>query len=207
MATGATFWNLMAKRYSMSPIADQESYEKKLAITRKYLDQQSEVMEFGCGTGSTALLHAPWVKSLLAIDYSSKMIDIANEKKRREGITNVRFEVGDIDSMELEPEQFDAILGLNILHLLPAWEQVLEKVYALLKPGGHFISSSGCLQGRLRLMRGIFATLGVFGGLPKIAAFSEDEFLARHASIGFTLVERLEQPGAPFLFLVAGKPD
>jgi cyclopropane fatty-acyl-phospholipid synthase-like methyltransferase len=35
-----------------------------------------EVLEFGCGTGSTAIVHAPHVKELRAIDISEKMIGI-----------------------------------------------------------------------------------------------------------------------------------
>ena len=53
MAQGALMFNLMARRYARQPIADQASYEKKLEITRRYLSPESEVFEFGCGTGST----------------------------------------------------------------------------------------------------------------------------------------------------------
>ena len=52
------FWNRIAGKYARQPISDEETYEKKLAITRKYLTPESEVFEFGCGTGSTAILHA-----------------------------------------------------------------------------------------------------------------------------------------------------
>jgi ubiquinone/menaquinone biosynthesis C-methylase UbiE len=39
-----------------------------------------EVLEFGCGTESTAIAHAPYVKHIQALDISSKMIDIAQGK-------------------------------------------------------------------------------------------------------------------------------
>jgi len=45
------FWDWIAVRYSKSPIADPESYEEKLHITRKYLQPHMEILEFGCGTG------------------------------------------------------------------------------------------------------------------------------------------------------------
>ena len=34
MGTATRFWNWHAERYSRQPIADEASYQKKLAITR-----------------------------------------------------------------------------------------------------------------------------------------------------------------------------
>jgi methylase of polypeptide subunit release factors len=49
------------------------------------------VLEFGCGTGSTAIAHAPYVKRILATDVSAKMIEIARANAERAGIENVTF--------------------------------------------------------------------------------------------------------------------
>ncbi len=46
------FWDKHAERYSKSPVADEESYQKKLQVTREYLQPDMEVLEFGCGTGT-----------------------------------------------------------------------------------------------------------------------------------------------------------
>ena len=53
------FWDRLAKRYARMPVADQAAYETKLEKTRAFLRPDSRVLEFGCGTGSTAILHAP----------------------------------------------------------------------------------------------------------------------------------------------------
>ncbi len=63
MGTATRFWNWTAERYSRQAIADEASYKKKLAITQEYLTPNIRVVEFGCGTGSTAIVHAPAVKS------------------------------------------------------------------------------------------------------------------------------------------------
>ena len=62
----AKFWDRIAARYSKKPVADEAAYQKKLQITRKYLRPDSRVLEFGCGTGSTAIAHAAHVKHVLA---------------------------------------------------------------------------------------------------------------------------------------------
>jgi cyclopropane fatty-acyl-phospholipid synthase-like methyltransferase len=39
-----------------------------------------ELLEFGCGTGGTAIIHAPHVKHIRAIDISPRMIEIAKSR-------------------------------------------------------------------------------------------------------------------------------
>ena len=80
MESSSKFWDRIAKRYSRKPVADEASYQKKLEVTRSYFQPDMEVLEFGCGTGSTAISHSPHVQHIHAIDISSKMIEIAQGK-------------------------------------------------------------------------------------------------------------------------------
>lgn len=82
---GERFWNRIAKRYSNQPIADQVAYQRKLARTREHFRPDMDVLELGCGTGSTALLHTPYVKHIRAIE-------IARGKAEAQRIDNVTFE-------------------------------------------------------------------------------------------------------------------
>ena len=104
----AQFWDKIARKYSKRVIPDQESYEFKLLKTRDYLTPAMNVMEIGCGTGSTALAHAPFVKRIVATDISSKMIDIARQKATEQGIENVEFAVGGVDQIS-PSEPVDAV--------------------------------------------------------------------------------------------------
>lgn len=116
-------------RYAKSPIRNMSAYEKKLAITQEYLRPDSNVLEFGCGTGSTAILH---VRDMVAIDISDKMLEIAEQKARDAGIENITFRRGSLEEVDLAKASFDAVLGLNILHLL-------EDLDATLARAGFFI--------------------------------------------------------------------
>lgn len=86
------FWDRIAQRYSRQPIADEAAYRKKLQKTREYFGPDMEVLEFGCGTGTTAVAHAPYVKHIRAIDVSSNMIEIAFGKAVAAEIANATFE-------------------------------------------------------------------------------------------------------------------
>ena len=73
-----------------------------------------ELLEIGCGTGSTAIIHAPYVKRIQAIDISSKMIEIAQRKADASKVENINFEQSAIDEFSVPDQSLDAVLGLSI---------------------------------------------------------------------------------------------
>ena len=77
MEVSPRFWDKIAVKYSRRPIADEASYQKKLEKSQAYFRPDTEVLEFGCGTGGTAIIHASHVKHIRAIDISPRMIEIA----------------------------------------------------------------------------------------------------------------------------------
>jgi ubiquinone/menaquinone biosynthesis C-methylase UbiE len=103
------------------------------------------VFEFGCGTGSTALHHASFVQKIVATDFSSNMIEIARRKTLEANITNVEFQCSTLEDFKAADASFDVVMANNILHLLEDPEQASRITYRLLKPGGVFVTSTGCL--------------------------------------------------------------
>ena len=81
MATSPLLSDLTAKAYAKAPVGDVESYEKKLAVTQTYFRPDMDVMEFGCGPGTTAVRHAPHVRHIQAYDISTKMLEIAQARE------------------------------------------------------------------------------------------------------------------------------
>ena len=177
MSQSVKFWDKIADKYSKQPIADEASYQKKLNITQDYFKPDMKVLEFGCGTGSTAIIHSPYVKHIRAIDFSSEMIEIAKDKAKAQDIDNVIFEQLTIEELEVEDYSYDAVLGLNILHLLENKEEVIAKVYKMLKPGGIFVTSTVCLEDTMKWFK-IIAPIGKFFGLmPLVKVFTTKELL------------------------------
>lgn len=205
MDQSAKFWDRFAKRYSKQPVADETSYQKKLEETRRYLQPDMEMLEFGCGTGSTAITHAPYVKHIRAIDISSKMIEIAQGKADEKGIENITFEISTIEDLSVKDKSFDVILGLSILHLLDNKEESIAKVYKMLKPGGIFVSSTACLGDGLKFFK-LIAPIGKFFGLmPLLRVFTKKELEYSISSAGFE-IDHLWQPGKyKAVFIVAKK--
>ncbi len=94
MPDAATFWDKVADKYSKKPVKDMENYNRTLEYTRKHLSATDEILEVGCGTGTTTLHLAPSVKQITASDLSSRMIEIAKEKAVTQEVENVRFDQG-----------------------------------------------------------------------------------------------------------------
>ena len=89
MDQSTKFWDKIADRYARQPVADEAAYQKKLQVTRDYFRPDMEVLEIGCGTGSTAIAHTPYVNHIRAIDFSANMIAIAQQKANDQQINNI----------------------------------------------------------------------------------------------------------------------
>lgn len=209
MTQSAKFWDKIARKYSKQPVADPASYERKLSETQALLHPDMDVLEIGCGTGTTALKHAPFVRHIRAVDVSPKMIDIAKDKAREVGVKNVTFDVAAIDDLAEPDARFDVIMAHSVLHLVDDHSAVIGDIHRMLKPGGYFISSTACLAGVaamavFRLILPIGAALGL---LPKVRFIKPQDMLRDVETAGFSLLRHWQPKPSQALFIIAQKPE
>ena len=206
MSPDPRFWNRVAARYARAKVPDEASYRYKLDRTRAYLAPNSRVFEFGCGTGTTALHHAPHVAHVRAIDYASAMIAIAQEKAGAQGAANVDFAVDTLDDGPDAP-RWDMVMAHSILHLVPDRDAAIAKSFRILKPGGHFVSSTVCLSDGLAFLRPVLPAMRLVGLAPAgVAFFGADDLRAAMERAGFDVVEDWRPGKRKAVFLVARKP-
>ncbi|NZA28658.1 class I SAM-dependent methyltransferase [Luteimonas sp. SJ-92] len=198
------FWDRNAPRYARSPIRDEKAYRKKLTITQEYFRPDWSVLEFGCGTGSTAIVHAPYVKRIDATDISDRMLEIAERKAAEAGVENISFRQGTLESLALEPESYDAVLGLNVLHLLEDVEAAISRVHGLLKPGGIFVSSTVLIDDINAAWRMLIPLMQFVGFAPYVNRFGRQQLVSRLTDAGFG-IDREWQPRNGSVFIVARK--
>jgi SAM-dependent methyltransferase len=204
----ARFWDRMARKYAADPIADMAGYERTLDVTRGYLKASDQAYEFGCGTGTTALKLASSVAGLTATDISSEMIAIARERAASEGCANAVFEVGTPETASCPDGSFDVAMGFNILHLIEARGATYRAIHRLLKPGGLFISKTGCLKEMNFALRLILPPMQLIGRAPYVAIFDAAELEREIAAAGFEIIERARHGSRgkdARIFLVARK--
>ena len=200
----AKIWDRMAKRYIAGPIGDLPAYTEKLRRTQACLTPETELFEFGCGSGMTALKHAPLVRHIDAIDFSSVMIDHAKRSAAAEGVSNVDFHVSSLEDWP-EGARYDVVMGMSILHLVRDRAATLAKVRDLLKPGGLFISSTTCL-GPTSILRPLIAIPSALGLLPKVAFIDGTQLKAEIEGAGFTILDHWQPKPRAAHFIIAQKP-
>lgn len=198
-------WDRFAKGYAKSPVSNEAAYQEKLRITRTYFTPQSEVLEIGCGTGTTAVSHAPFVKHIHAIDVSAKMLEFAKAKADAANASNMTFACENIDGLSRNGTSYDVIMAHSILHLIDDKDAVISATYDMLKPGGVLVSSTACISGRKLFLRSALAIGKGLGLLPLVRFFSPEELMQSMTDAGFTIEQHWQPENDDAVFVVARK--
>ena len=206
----ARFWNRVARKYAADPIADMAGYEASLERTRGLLSTAHDVLEIGCGTGTTALRLAASTGRLLATDISAEMIAIAKEKLASQPTPQLSFALADADVPMFETATYDSVLAFNVLHLMSNLDQTLAMAAKALRPGGLFISKTACIAEMNPLIPHLALPLmRAIGKAPHVQCLNEAQLRAALTRQGFQIVsvERHGTQKKDFrVFIVASKP-
>ncbi|ACR13667.1 SAM-dependent methyltransferase [Teredinibacter turnerae T7901] len=205
MTRNPYFWDRIAEQYAALPIRFPDDYHHKLEQTRGRLTSHMRVLEFGCGTGSMAVRHAPLVADYVAIDVSFKMLEIAEKKRSAAGLANLQFMRDAIESRSLGRAHFDLVMGFSILHLVRDLDAVLHKLHTALKPGGLFISSTFCFADFDPLLRWMLPVTQRLGVTPAINQLAANGLRDTVQTAGFTIEEDWQPAPDRALFLIARK--
>lgn len=203
----ALFWDKIAPRYAKDPIKNMAAYEATLDRVRETLRPEHRVVELGCGTGTTALKLAGSAAEYIATDVSPGMIEIARGKEATARTPGLRFDVAGASASDFAENSVDRVLGFNLLHLVRDLDQCLAASYAMLKPGGLFITKTACLRNMSPFIRLAIPVMQLFGKAPFVHIFSRNALEQRIKAAGFDIDEARSFPGAPATwFVIARKP-
>lgn len=206
----ARFWDRIARKYAADPIADMPGYEATLRRVQGLLSTGMNVLEIGCGTGSTALRLAPFTRRLLATDVSTGMVAIAREKLAAEPLPQLAFAVADADAPMPGPGEYDAVLAFNLLHLVSDLDGTVASAAQALRPGGLLISKTACISEMNWLISWLaIPVMRAIGKAPHVLCFDAEALQAAMVRQGLDIeaVERHGTKGKDIrVFIVARKP-
>lgn len=132
------FWDNVALVYDIFANGINRKANKALCKTVENLISPSDdVLECACGTGLLTGAIAPRCKSLVATDFSAKMLKRAEKKYGKYG--NVRFEQADILKLPYSDDCFDTVVAANVIHLLDEPYKALRELDRVCKTGGKII--------------------------------------------------------------------
>ena len=104
-----------------------------------------DVVEFACGTGLFTRAYAPRCRSVTATDISTPMM--AEAKKALGALPNVVVQGADATATGLPGQSADAVVAVNLLHIVPDPPAVLGEAHRLLRPGGVLIAVDATSEG------------------------------------------------------------
>lgn len=97
------------------------------------------VLDLGSGAGLDVLLSARRVGpngKAYGLDLTDEMLALAEEYRRRSGLTNVEFLKGDMENIPLPEGHVDVIISNCVINLAADKAKVLKEALRVLKPGG-----------------------------------------------------------------------
>ena len=99
-----------------------------------------QVLDLGCGDGTTAVPAAQLGADVLGVDIASNLVAAGNERAAALGLTNLRFQEGDAtDLNELDDESFDLVISVFGAMFAPRPFDVAKEMVRVTKAGGRIV--------------------------------------------------------------------
>jgi ubiquinone/menaquinone biosynthesis C-methylase UbiE len=98
------------------------------------------VLDLGCGDGTTALPMARLGANVLGVDIARNLVEAGNARAKKEGLTNCRFQEGDATNLhELKDKTFDLVVSIFGAMFAPRPMDVAKEMVRVTKPGGRIV--------------------------------------------------------------------
>jgi SAM-dependent methyltransferase len=99
-----------------------------------------EVLDLGCGDGTTAVPAARLGANVLGVDIAKNLVEAGNARARSLGLTNLRFQEGDAsDLSELADDSFDLVVSIFGAMFAPRPFDVAKEMVRVTRPGGRIV--------------------------------------------------------------------
>jgi SAM-dependent methyltransferase len=163
--------------HNVADLAPMESIQKFV----NFFPVKAKIVDIGCGSGRDAKIFTEKGLSVLGIDFSQNLINIA-----KSNAPLAEFQIMDIEEISFSPSSFDgAWAGCTLSHIpkkiLPS---VLQNIHSLLKADGYFYLTvkKGVGEGLKEDLR--------YGNFEKFWSFFEEDEIAEYIrSADFKIVD------------------
>src|SRR6267143_166796 len=112
-----------------------ETLVEKLGITKGM-----QVLDLGCGDGTTALPEAKLGADVLGIDIARNLVEAGNRRAAEQGLTNIKFQQGDASNLEqVSDKTFDLVVSIFGVMFAPKPFEVAKEMVRVTRPGGRIV--------------------------------------------------------------------
>lgn len=131
------------------PQADTLRFLKFLKKEEKFIFEEKNILDLGCGTGRNSNYLAEKGNYVIGIEISKTAIEIAKSRAKKSGLI-VDYRLGDIgEAYDVPDKSMDLILDITSSNSLDekGREVYLNETYRILRDGGYFFVRALCKDG------------------------------------------------------------
>ncbi|WP_078414639.1 class I SAM-dependent methyltransferase [Priestia abyssalis] len=128
----------MAKRYDTEERMELAKVIVKEVRPELRNSKSKSLIDYGSGTGLISLELSDLVDSILLIDSSKQMLEVAKAKISRKGMTNSKVLYSDFTQETPELKADIVLMSLVLLHI-PDTKKILQELFNILNNGGKLI--------------------------------------------------------------------
>ena len=109
-------------------------------VARLGITEGLDVLDLGCGDGTTAIPEAQLGANVLGVDIASNLVAAGNERANSLGLDNCRFEEGDASNLEgIADDSFDLVVTVFGAMFAPRPFDVAKEIVRVTRPGGRIV--------------------------------------------------------------------
>ncbi len=149
-----------------------------------------QVLDLGCGDGTTALPAAEIGANVLGVDIAANLVAAGNARAAAAGLDNLRFEEGDASDLSAVPDaSFDRVVTIFGAMFAPRPDDVAREMVRVTRPGGS-ITMGNWIPGDPTLVAQILKTSAAYtppppdGFVSPMSWGQEEHVRARFAAAG-----------------------
>jgi len=99
-----------------------------------------DVLDLGCGDGTTAVPAAERGANVLGVDIAANLVEAGNARAKTANLGNLRFQQGDASNLEgIEDESFDLLVSIFGAMFAPRPLDVAREMVRVTKTGGRIV--------------------------------------------------------------------
>jgi len=121
-------------------IADTMRQSGDELVAKLGISKGTNVLDLGCGDGTTAIPEAKLGANVLGVDIASNLVEAGNLRAQKEGLTNCSFQEGDAtDLKDLKDQSFDLVVSIFGAMFAPKPFDVAREMVRVTRKGGRIV--------------------------------------------------------------------